>query len=514
MTDVAVASTSQIAADAGARIAEQGGNAVDAAVAAALVTACTEPGVCGLGAGGYVTIWSPTGGPATIDGNIEMPGRGLAAERLGQGGVQVQLAYGGGVETVVGPGSVGTPGALAAMGMASAKFGQVPWRELVEPAAEHARHGFPLPQACYNYLVHSGEIIFGRNPDSYRALHDGSGKLKQPGDPIMVPGLADTLDAIAHHGTEEFYQGELAARIAAHVSGGGGILTRRDLAAYQAVARPALDRRLRDWHVATNPPPAIGGATLIAMLILVDADPFEAWSTDEVERLIRIQESVMRFRFARLDLAEDRKAEARRMLALCERRDIDALLTAPSTVHTSAVDSQGTACSITLSAGYGSGEIPAGTGIWLNNCLGELELNRRGLNAGPPGTRLPSNMAPTVARRDDGAVLAIGSPGADRITTAILQTLINFVYLGMSLQEAIDHPRAHVELNPEGLCVAFERGLPVNRLPVPQRTFEELSMFFGGVGAALWSPGKGFVLGADTRRTGGTRVIRQAEEDS
>ena len=115
----------------------------------------------------------------------------------------------------------------------------------------------------------------------------------------------------------------------------------------------------------------------------------------------------------------------------------------------------GLACAITLSAGYGSGVIPPGTGMWMNNCLGEMELNRRGLAGAPPGTRLPSNMAPTVARRNDGTILAIGSPGADRITTALLCTLTGYLELGLSLAEAVCHPRAHVE---------FYDGSPSRRL--------------------------------------------------
>lgn len=506
---VAIASASQIAADAGRRVAEQGGNAVDAAVAAALVTACTEPGVCGLGAGGYVTAWPRDEDPVTLDGNIEMPGRGVPRERLGQGGRVIEMEYGGGVRTLVGPGSVGTPGALAALGLACQRFGSVPWATVVEPAIDCAREGFPLPQACYNYLIHSADLIFAQSPDARSALYHDSGELKKAGQLVNFPGLADSLEVIAKKGVDEFYRGDLAKQIAAEVYGNGGVLTREDLCAYEPVSRPALTKPLQDWLVATNPPPAIGGATLIAMLLLMDAEPPSRWSRKAVEQLIGIQEAVWRYRLDKLDLSEDRRADAEALLALAAEHDVDGFRRSASTVHTSTVDSNGLACAITLSAGYGSGVIPPGTGILLNNCLGEIELNRRGLIAGAPGTRLPSNMAPTVARREDGAVLAIGSPGADRITTAILQTLVNFVYLRMPLAKAIDHPRAHVEFDGGEMCVAFERGLAVDDIPVKQRSFEEKSMFFGGVGAALWHPREGFTLAADSRRTGGTALVRK-----
>lgn len=506
---VAIASASQIAAAAGGRVAQEGGNAVDAAVAAALVTACTEPGVCGLGAGGYVTAWPPNGDPVTLDGNVEMPGRGIPPERLGTGGREIEMEYGGGVRTIVGPGSVGTPGAVSALGLASQRFGRVPWPTAVEPAIDYAREGFPLPQACYNYLIHSGDLIFAHSPDGRDALYQPSGELKQAGQLVHFHGLADSLEAIARNGVDEFYRGDLARQIADEVYGNGGILTLEDLAAYETIIRPALTKPLQDWLVATNPPPAIGGATLVAMLLLMDSRPPERWSRTEVEQLINVQEAVLKYRLDRLDLSEDRKADTEALLALAAQHDTEGFPRSASTVHTSAVDSDGLACAITLSAGYGSGVIPPGTGILLNNCLGELELNRRGLIAGEPGTRLPSNMAPTVARRGDGAVLAIGSPGADRITTAILQTLVNFVYLGMPLEHAIDHPRAHVEFDGDEMCVAFERGLPVDELSIKSRCFNEKSMFFGGVGAALWHPRDGFTLAADSRRTGGTILVNK-----
>ena len=151
--------------------------------------------------------------------------------------------------------------------------------------------------------------------------------------------------------------------------------------------------------------------------------------------------------------------------------------------------------------------MPQGTGLWLNNCLGEIELNRRGLIAGPPGTRLPSNMAPTAARHGT-QVLAIGSPGAGRITTALCQVLLNFVSLGMTLAEAVSHPRLHVEIREAGDRVAFEPGLTMPRDGLPQRPFDSLSMYFGGVGAVLHDNGRGFEIAADPRRAGGTCLAR------
>jgi gamma-glutamyltranspeptidase/glutathione hydrolase len=179
--------------------------------------------------------------------------------------------------------------------------------------------------------------------------------------------------------------------------------------------------------------------------------------------------------------------------------------TSASTVHTSAVDGNGIACAVTASTGYGSGEMPPGTGLWLNNCLGELELNRRGLDAGPPGARLPSNMAPSIARKK-GTVLAIGSPGADRITTALHQFLVNILQFGMSIEDAIAHPRLHVDTSGEEERLMAEPGLDLPEVDLPVTISPEINMYFGGIGATLVDRENGFLVASDPRREGGTLI--------
>lgn len=232
--------------------------------------------------------------------------------------------------------------------------------------------------------------------------------------------------------------------------------------------------------------------------------PVTQWDSDSLQYLVDVQHAVLGFRRNCLDWSEQIDADAERLLQLATTGDPSTVLESGSTCHTSAVDDTGLACSITVSAGYGAGDMPPGSGIWLNNCVGELELNKRGLDVGPPGSRLPSNMAPSAAINSDGKVLAIGSPGADRITTAILQTLINLFHLGMPVARAIDHPRCHVEFTSDAYRVAYEAGLPIDELSVPSRAFESKSMYFGGVGAAGWSSEAGFTVAADPRRSGGT----------
>lgn len=502
MTQIVVAASSQLAADVGGRIADAGGNAVDAAIGANLTAMITEPGVCAIGGGGFVTVWPQQSDPVTIDGYMEMPGRGLASERFGGGAFDVTMPYGGGVTTTVGHGSVATPGALAAFNRASERFGAIPWREILGPIIEVVRDGFPLSQASRLYLEFSAESVFGWEPEGRAALFP-DGELLGAGDRVSIPELVETLGVIADLGVESFYEGDLARLMSDDIVANGGILTREDLAAYRAIERPSLHSELDDWQIATNPAPAIGGAALAAMLFLLEGTGFPGWNIEGMHHLVRAQQAVLGFRRDFVDTAQDRPAVIQRLLDLSQTGDWRRLLTSPSTVHTSAVDATGSACSITMSAGYGSGVMPPGTGMWMNNSLGELELNRLGFHSLPPGTRLVSNMAPTVARRTDGAVLSIGSPGADRITTAILSTLLNLIHLGMDLDEAVQHPRLHVEFTDEGGRIGYEPGLDVGRLGLISRRFETTDMFFGGVGAALFDPDLGLTAAADHRRTGG-----------
>jgi gamma-glutamyltranspeptidase/glutathione hydrolase len=506
MQGVAVASSTKLAADAGAIVADAGGNAVDAAVAAALVSITTEPAICSLGAGGFLTIWPPSGDPVTIDGYIEMPGRGLPPERFGGGRRDVRIGYGGGLDLTVGHGSVGTPGGMAALSLASERYGRLPWAEVVEPAYQDVKNGFALSLAAYSYLQHAALDVFGWNEPSHRALHHADGTLRKPGETIWIEELADTLRRIADYGAEEFYVGETARLIAADSERNEGILTLEDLASYEPIVRRPLVTGVDRWQVATNPPPAIGGSTLTAMLLLMQNEPVDRWGPHEVAWLARVQEGVMDYRIEHLDLSDDLDRDLRQLLDDARMGELKRWVTSPSTVHTSVVDADGLACAVTMSAGYGSGVMPPGTGAWMNNCLGEHELNRRGYHGWSPGTRLPSNMAPTVARHEDGSVMSIGSPGADRITTAILQVLVNHLHLGMTLAEAVGHPRLHVENHGGEKVAAYETGLPVDEVTLPTREFEGVNMYFGGAGVAQRNADGTFEVAADPRRGGGTTI--------
>lgn len=488
MPDVALAAPNEAAADAGEQVARAGGNAVDAALAAALVTMVNEVGLVSLSSGGFITVQPADGSaPQTVDGWMDMPGRG---REVGGGTWDVDTTYGGGVTVTIGPGSVAAHGSIAAFEEAHRRWGRLPWRELVAPAVDVARRGFRLSSASRYYLEYVHDDIFGWDDESHAAVHDEDGDLQT--GLVLLPDLAGALELIAAEGAATLHTGDLARLISRDVVDRGGILGPDDLASYRPVVRPSLVTTVGDWTLGTNPPPSVGGVCVAAMLRLLDGRPHGAWAPDDVDALVRVQRAVLGHRLDVLDHTHDLERDAAAFLDLVDADHL-AVLESGSTAHVSATDSDGGSCAVTVSSGYSSGMIAKGTGIWLNNCLGEQELNPAGLHGLAPGTRLLSNMAPTVGHHVDGSALAIGSPGADRITTAIVQALAGFVSGGMGLQEAVNHPRVHVH----------RAGRPDEVV----KTETDLTMYYGGVAATLRRHDGHVVAAADPRRDGAVRLV-------
>jgi gamma-glutamyltranspeptidase/glutathione hydrolase len=499
-TRVALAASNEVAASAGRVLAEAGGNAVDAAVAATVASCCTEPGVCSLGGGTLITVAEPGRTAVGIDAGVEMPGRGLPPHAFGRGMWEYRTDYAGGTRMLIGHGTVATPGTLAGLAHLHQHWGRAPWADVLAPTVAAVRDGFPMGASNHHYLEFVHDELFGWHAPSRAAIHDADGALIGRGAAVRIPALADTLGALSDDGVDVFYRGELGAAICDEVTRNDGILTREDLAAYAPSVQPARTVTIGGWEVDVPAAPSIGGAALAAMLVLLDGAPRGAWTPDATRRVVQVQHAVMAARTRELDVAEDLTAAADRFVARALADGLDGFARSPSTVHISAVDDHGLAVAVTASSGYGSGVMPDGTGIWLNNSLGELELNRRGVHQLEPGTRLPSNMAPSLARHHD-RVLSVGSPGADRITTALQQVLAGVVNGGLSLRDAIRHPRVHVVLDGDDAEVRYEDDVDLPALALPTRAFPPLSMAFGGVGAVMASP-DGLEAHSDPRRDG------------
>jgi gamma-glutamyltranspeptidase/glutathione hydrolase len=502
----AIAAPNPSATQAGLYALGAGGNAVDSAIAAMVTASATEPGIVSPLGGCFINVWPADGDPLVIDGNVEMPGRGADPERFGAGLIECYTEYGGGLTTYAGPGSVAIPGMFAGLGHAHDLFGSAPWGELLDTAATTLEDGFQLSHTAASYFELVAHTIFAWD-ERTRQIYTDDANAWQPGHLIRDDNLVDTLRQIGEEGAASVYTGDIAMRMVADLAERGGLITARDLAEYAPLVRTPLRTQLNGWDLACNPPPAIGGAVLTAMLrLLGDVD-----ARVSPVHTARVMRDVLDLRLHRVDIADDLEVAGHELLETIASMGAVGLPTSQDTVHVSAVDDAGNACAITASAGYGSGMYVGGTGMLANNALGEPELNRRGLHSLRPGTRLASNMAPTTLRHPDGSVLAIGTPGADRITTALLQVLLHFCLHGETLQYAVDAPRLHVRhLDEGGVRIDHEESDELLRdlsgQGVPLHAHQRHAMYFGGVGAALRNAEGELSAAADPRRDSATVV--------
>ena len=471
-----------------------GGNAVDAALASMFASFVCEPLLTGLGAGGYMLVVAPGQTPTLLDFFVETPGREGDASRRGAL-IPVHVSFGDAIQTFnVGASSVGTFGMPAGVCEAARRFGRVPLEQLVAPAVALARDGVELNRQ-QAYVVEILEATIGSTAEA-TALFAPGGQLLRAGDRLRQPELADALDRLGAEGARPFYEGDIGAAIVDWLDERGGLVTAADLRAYEVIDREPLRIPYREREVLTNPPPAAGGILIALALAQLDTSASPPSLTQIVDVMERAQNERTPEFLVGLDDPEFVHAFIRRGGQL------------GSTTHIAALDREGWACSVTSSAGSASGVIVPGTGVYLNNMLGEQDLNPLGFHRDLPGRRLPSMMAPTIVLADGIPELAVGSAGSNRIRSAILQTIIRSVDDGLPAQEAIDAPRVHFE---DGV-VYTEPGIDTTALERAGRAlkpFRERNLFFGGAQAAARDPDGSFSGGGDPRRGGAAIVVAE-----
>jgi len=420
----------------------------------------------------------------------------------------VILKYGAGIRSIVGGASSAVPGTFRGWEKLLERHGRLGLRETLAPAVRLAREGFDLCKTTGLWLQVAEEVL--RLTDETRKQFYRDDRVYLEGEEVRFPELADTLQAVGEGGAGLFYEGELGRTISSYMLQMGGLITEEDLAGYGAVVREPMSVGYGAGVMYTNGPPSAGGPTFAQMLKVVSAYDLAAMPDAEYARLVAgAMKLALRDReTAYLDGALNERVAERltgEEYAAEQRRRIFSSFGSPHTTHLSCVDGEGLAVSITASMGYGSGLVVPGTGIPMNNTLGEPELNPKGFHALRPGERLVSNMSPAVVSSEEGGLISLGSPGASRIPTAILQTVINVVDFGMSLEEAVLAPRLHAEND----LFAYEAGAPTANLDGYGRvlSYETPNMFFGGVNAVRRTPGGRFEAAADPRRSGGTTFV-------
>jgi len=496
-----VAAGHPLTAEAGAEVLREGGNAVDAAVAAVLASFAVESPLTGFGAGGFMMV-SRGEETALIDFFVAAPGKDGAERGVELAPVPVHFD----AETVqtfyVGPASCGVPGTAAGLELALRRFGTAPLGELVGAGVRLAREGAPV-NAEQAYILEILWPIHERLPGT-RELYAPEGRPLGDGDVFRFPELADALERFGAEGAEPFYRGEVAAALAGYVGDHGGTLGPTDLAEYEAIARRPIHAPFRGAEVFTNPPPSSGGILIAYSLGLLE----RLGESSGPEQLVAALGAANEARGE--EFAEGLYGEELERVLLDPRRlDLRAGELLGSTTHIAVLDDDGLCASVTCSNGSGSGVLVPGTGVILNNMLGEEDLNPLGFHAIAPGRRVPSMMAPTVVRRDGEIELGLGSAGSNRIRSAVVQTVVRALERGMPAGEAVRAPRLHVEAGivqaepgiDEGALARIEaRGVPVLRRP-------RINLFFGGVQAVARDPSSGELSGGGDPRRGGSVAL-------
>jgi gamma-glutamyltranspeptidase/glutathione hydrolase len=482
-----VAAGHPLSAEAGARILREGGNAVDAAVAAALASFSLESALTGLGAGGFMIVGGPGIETAVIDFFVAAPGRG--GHELTEELLPVPVHFDESTTQVfnAGAASCGVPGTAAGLALALERYGSVPMAELTGPAAALAREGAPLNEQ-QAYVLRILEPIYTATPEA-RAIYAPEGKILGQGDVFRYPDLGDALDRFGAEGAAALCSGEVPRLVEEYIVSRGGTLSVADFEAYEPIVRAPVGARYRGRELLTNPPPSAGGILVAYSLALLER--MEGSGPEEIARAMAAANEARDDDFA-LSLGQEGFA----------RRFLDDRL--GSTTHLAAIDSDGLCASVTCSNGTGSGMVVPGTGFHLNNMLGEEDLNPRGFHQSAPGERISSMMSPTLILEQGMVRAGLGSAGSNRIRSAVLQTTLNLL-AGVDPQAAVDAPRIHLEAG----VLQAEPGVDEEALGRIEAAGQEVfrwnqrNLFFGGVQIVTRDPETGRLDGAGDPRRGG-----------
>jgi len=447
-------------------------------------------------------VHTPEGEVYLLDFFVAAPGRGLeGAEPAPLVPVDIVFAEGNTQVFHVGASSCGAYGTTLGLTEALERFGSARLDDLTAPAARAAREGVEV-SPIQEYLLGILGPIFRSTPEG-AALYEPCGRPARAGERVRLPELAGLLDRLGAEGPGFLYTGDVAATVSDWVLERGGLLTREDLASYEVVDRRPVRACFRGREVLTNPPPSSGGiliADALELLERIDRPGDTRALAEAIAATNRARDEAFVAGLRREDYADA-------FLAPATLDEVGAEIASRlgSTTHVAVVDAEGGCASVTCSNGACSGVVVPGTGVHLNNMLGEEDLNPAGFHRHAPGERVPSMMAPTVVLGEDGVEIALGSAGSNRIRSAIVETIAAAIDGGLAAQAAVDAPRLHVE----GDLVDAEPGVNEDALRALQRDgwrlrrWQERNLYFGGVQAVVRDPASGALAGAGDPRRGG-----------
>ena len=483
-----------LAADVGVATLKTGGNAIDAAVAVAFALAVTHPFAGNLGGGGFMLVRMADGRSTFIDFRETAPAKASRDMYLDAHG---QPTSG----SISGWRASGVPGTVRGLELAHEKFGTKPWAELVQPAIELASKGYPVSR----WQIESWreyEDSLSRDPESKRIFLK-AGAFYNWQENFRQPDLARTLQCIAEHGAQDFYEGETARMLADAMAKNGGLITLEDLRGYRAIERTPLEGDYHGYHILTSPPPSSGGVGILQMLAVLDGIGYDKAAAGSALADHYLAEVMRRYfadrsaylgdpdfvkvpvaalldpayiRARRASIERDRATPGDQIkpglsgaVATGATTDAAAGREGSNTTHFDVVDAQGNAVALTytLNNGYGSAVTVPGAGFLLNDEMDDFAAkpgtaNMFGLvqgenNAIAPGKRPLSSMTPTIVTKDNKLFLLLGAPGGPGIITGVLQVMLNVIDRQMNVQDAIDFPRIHDQWMPDVL--SYEPGI-------------------------------------------------------
>jgi gamma-glutamyltranspeptidase / glutathione hydrolase len=469
-----VASNNKLAAEAGAEVMKQGGNAVDGAVATGFALAVTFPEAGNLGGGGYMVIRMADGRTAALDYRETAP---LAATRDMYVGANGKLTG----ESVIGPKSSGVPSAVAGMMEAHRKYGSLPIAKVLAPAIRLASEGFIVDSTLFGSL--SGET-YRIGSFAGKSVFLPNGEAAPVGSRLVQPQLARTIRLIADSGSTVFYHGSLADTIAAEMRRSGGLITKEDLARYRPIWRQPIRSSYRGYALITMPPSSSGGTTMTEMVNILEAygPPTPFGSAERIHAVASASQRAFIDRnsklgdpdFVRVPLSTLTSKVYARTIAKTISRDradptkrvASELRDGNETTHFSVVDSFGNAVATTTTLNdlYGSGVFVSGAGFFLNDTMDDFSSqpgtpNMFGLiqgeaNSIAPGKRMLSAMSPTIVLDPKGSLLLVtGARGGPRIISATSQIILDVIDHRMSLSDAMSAPRIHHQSLPDSIRV-------------------------------------------------------------
>ena len=535
MTRGIVAAGDSQTAEAGAAIFRLGGNAVDAAVAAAFASFVAEISVVNIGAAGFAMVFDPNAGPGpaqratAYDFCAAVPSLRPAAERDFR---EVLIDFGGDKQPFfIGRASTAVPGAVAGLCAMALERGSLPLATLLKPAIALSRSG-TVVSPIQAYVFDLLQPIFSDTPEMKRIIAP-EGHLARPGEVLRFSHLAKTWERLSREGPDLFYRGALAEAIADDHARNGGLITLGDLGAYRVEESLPVRIGYRGYEVLLPGPSSHGGVLIGFALKLLETVDLGDCRHSGYGHLLKLAHALRLTSLARKDwdqaweLASEppdrliarflgeahvESYAARLKDAVGRERhenpswDVD---TSPGhTTHISAVDEHGMAVSITTSAGEGAGYEIADTGMTMNNMLGEHDLNPHGFHRDPAGTRLRSMMSPAIVVKDGTPLLALGSAGSNRLRSAIVQTISNVIDFGMRPNQAVNEPRIHFEAG----VLHLEGGIPgevaaaLDAAGFSVNPWQRKSLYFGGAQAVMYGE-EALVGGADERRGGAVASV-------